>query len=78
VSFTLYNYWRSSASWRVRIGLHWKGIPFTYHAVNLLKDGGEQWQPAHLGRNPQGMVPVLEWEENGQTRRLAQSLAILE
>jgi maleylpyruvate isomerase len=78
MKYTLYNYWRSSASWRVRIGLHWKGVPFTYVPVHLA--GGEQYQAEHQARNPQGMVPVLEIEDGGpgKTRHLAQSLAILE
>ena len=37
---TLYTYWRSSCSWRVRIALHLKGLPFESRPVNLLK--GEQ------------------------------------
>ena len=36
----LYSYWRSSCSWRVRVALAFKGIPYEYRAVNLLK--GEQ------------------------------------
>ena len=38
----LYDYWRSSSAWRVRIALHWKGIAFERRVVNLIKDGGEQ------------------------------------
>ena len=38
----LYDYWRSSSAWRVRIALHLKGIPFERRVVNLVKDGGEQ------------------------------------
>lgn len=76
----LYNYWRSSASWRVRIGLHWKGIPFEYVPVHLVRDGGEQFQPEHLARNPIAQVPVLELDasQGHPIRFLAQSLAILE
>ncbi len=73
---TLHSYWRSSCSWRVRIGLHWKGLPFTYRAVNLAK--GEQFGDAHRERNPMSTVPLLEVEEAGTTLRLAQSMAILE
>ena len=36
----LYNYWRSSASWRVRIALAWKGIDYEYVPIHLLKEGG--------------------------------------
>ena len=37
----LYSYWRSTASWRVRNALAWKGIDYEYRAINLMKDGGE-------------------------------------
>ena len=74
----LYGYWRSSSSWRVRIGLAWKGIPYTYQAVHLVKDGGQQHQDAYREKNPMGFVPLLEWQEGGTTRRLAQSMAILD
>ena len=68
----LYSYWRSSAAYRVRIALHWKGLPFETVATNLGK--GEQRGADFLGLNPQGLVPALE--DDGQV--LAQSLAILE
>jgi maleylpyruvate isomerase len=74
----LYSYWRSSSAWRVRIGLAWKGIPYTYEAVHLLKDGGQQHSDTYRGKNPMGYVPMLEWEEGGTTRRLTQSMAILD
>lgn len=69
----LYNYWRSSSSWRVRIALSVKGIPYQYVAVNLLK--GEQQQPAHLARNPAAALPVLELDDGTM---LTQSVAICE
>lgn len=68
----LYDYWRSSASFRVRIALHLKGIPFSTVAVNLLD--GSQRSAAHLMRNPQGFVPALAINRMMMT----QSLAILE
>lgn len=68
----LYHYWRSSSSWRVRWALVEKGIPFVPAAVDLL--GGEQRQPAHLARNPLGMVPVLAIDG----LLLSESVAILE
>jgi len=74
----LYSYWRSSSAWRVRIGLAWKGIPYTYEAVHLVKDGGQQHSDTYRGKNPMGFVPMLEWEEGGTTRRLTQSMAILD
>ncbi|MFO0608926.1 MAG: maleylacetoacetate isomerase [Polyangiales bacterium] len=74
----LHNYWRSSASWRVRIALAHKGIAYEYVAVNLVKDGGEQRGDAYRALNPMMQVPTLAWEENGETRLLTQSIAILE
>ena len=68
----LYDYWRSSASYRVRIALRLLGIDFERVPVNLLS--GEQKAAPHLARNPQGLVPVLDID--GQ--RLTQSLAIVE
>jgi maleylpyruvate isomerase len=76
VTLTLNSYWRSSCSWRVRIGLHLKGLPFTYRAVNLAQ--GEQFEIPHRARNPMSTVPLLEVTEKGETLRLGQSMAILE
>ena len=72
----LFNYWRSSASYRVRLALGFKGLPYEYVAVNLIK--GEQNESAHRGRNPWGGVPVLEVVEGGKTIELPQSVAIVE
>jgi maleylacetoacetate isomerase len=58
MKLTLYNYYRSSCSYRVRIALHLKKIPFLYKSVQL-KDG-EQHRPEHVSRNPTGQVPSLE------------------
>lgn len=74
----LFNYWRSSCSYRVRIALHHKGIPFVYVPVHLLEGGGQQFQDTYRTKNPMAQVPTLEVEENGQIRRLGQSMAILE
>jgi maleylacetoacetate isomerase len=68
----LYDYWRSSASYRVRIALahldlNWQAVP-----VNLLD--GSQRGADNLARNPQGLVPTLEIDG----LRLTQSLAIIE
>ena len=68
----LYDYWRSSASYRVRIALNLKGIAFDSVPVNLL-DGSHQTEE-HRRRNPQGFVPVLAIDGMMMT----QSLAILE
>ena len=53
----LYGYWRSSASYRVRIALHWKGLAFENVPVSLLR--GEQRREEYLHVNPQGLVPTL-------------------
>jgi len=77
LTYRLYSYWRSSSSWRVRLGLALKGLPYEYVAVNLL--AGEQDAPAHVARNPLHQVPVLEVIEGGRpSLRLVQSMAILE
>jgi maleylpyruvate isomerase len=74
----LYGYWRSSSAWRVRIALAWKGVPYEYQPVHLLRDGGEQHGPAYRAVNPLEEVPTLELEVDGQLRRLTQSLAIID
>jgi maleylpyruvate isomerase len=72
----LYAYYRSSASYRVRLGLHHKNLAFEAVTVSIL-DGANR-EAEHLARNPLGQVPVLEFEREGRTVWLAQSLAILE
>ncbi len=74
----LYNYWRSSCSWRVRIALNWKRQPFSYLPVHLLKDGGQQKAEPYARLNPMQSVPLLEVEDGGYLFHLAQSMAILE
>lgn len=74
----LYGYWRSSSSWRVRIGLALKELDYTYDAVHLVEDGGQQHFDAYRQKNPMRQVPLLEWEEDGRVHRLSQSMAILE
>lgn len=68
----LYDYWRSSATYRVRMALNLAGIGHESLPVDLLK--GEQTGAANLSRNPQGLVPTVEID--GLT--LTQSLAIIE
>ncbi|NNC36683.1 MAG: maleylacetoacetate isomerase [Acidimicrobiales bacterium] len=70
---TLFGYWRSSASYRVRIALALKGIDVNHVTVNL-RDGLQK-DAEHLLRNPQGFVPVLVIEDGTQ---LTQSMAILD
>ncbi len=69
---TLFDYWRSSASYRVRIALSLLNLQVDLVSVDLLK--GEQAAEANRSRNPQGLVPTLEID--GIV--LTQSLAILE
>ena len=69
---TLFDYYRSSASYRVRIALNLKGIGHDSVSINLAE--GAQKQAEYRSRNPQGLVPMLEID--GQ--RIAQSLAIIE
>lgn len=78
---TLYTYFRSSCSARLRIALHLKNIPFTPVFVNLLRD--EQSTPTHLTINPSGTVPALVINRststsNPATITITQSLAALE
>ncbi|GAP38270.1 maleylacetoacetate isomerase [Piscinibacter sakaiensis] len=68
----LYGYFRSSASYRVRIALALKGLPVTHHAVHLVR--GEQEAAAYRALNPSGLVPLLVDGDE----RIGQSLAILE
>jgi maleylacetoacetate isomerase len=70
----LYNYFRSSASFRVRIALNFKGLPYEYAVVHLTKGGGQQFAPEFRAINPDALIPVLD--DDGQ--RLTQSLAIIE
>jgi len=70
----LYSYWRSSAAYRVRIGLNLKGLRYETIPVHLVRDGGEQHAEGFGAVNPQRLVPILK---HGN-RQLRQSLAILE
>ena len=69
----LFGFWRSLATYRVRIGLRLKGFDWTEEMVDLLK--GEQYEESLGARNPQQRLPVLMLDD---ARSLAQSLAILE
>lgn len=70
----LYDYFRSSASYRVRIGLKLKGLDYESVPVHLLRDGGEQLKPEYRAVNPSALVPALQ---DGDAT-ITQSLAILE
>ena len=68
----LHGYFRSSASYRVRIALNLKGLSAEHVPHHLRK--GEQRDPAYLAINPQGLVPTLQ----DQSAIITQSLAIIE
>ena len=70
----LYSYFRSSASFRVRIALALKGIDYEYAAVHLVQGGGQQFAAGFKAMNPAALVPVLD--DDGTL--LTQSLAIIE
>lgn len=77
MKLVLHNYWRSSASHRVRIALGLKRLPFDYVAVDILH--ADQHAEAYRARSPLGQVPALEiTEDDGARRTIAQSLPILE
>lgn len=69
----LYGYWRSSATYRVRIALALKGLAYDYRPVNLLKN--EQTGADYRRISPQGLVPTLVADDGAA---LVQSLAIIE
>lgn len=68
----LYDYWRSSAAYRLRIALGLLNLPYSAVPVDLLK--AEHKGPDNLARNPQGLVPSLTID----SQTLIQSLAIIE
>jgi maleylpyruvate isomerase len=73
MTLVLHGYWRSSTTYRVRIGLNLKGLAYDQVPVDLLKK--QNREPAYLALNPQGRVPTLVSETGAH---LTQSLAILE
>lgn len=76
MSLKLYGYWRSSASYRVRIALNLKNIDYENIPIHLVKNGGEQRSEAYKLLNPSMLVPTLVDDESDIT--LNQSLAIIE
>jgi maleylpyruvate isomerase len=70
----LYNYIRSTSSYRVRIACNLKGLPYDYVPVRLNRNGGERFASDFSSLNPQQPVPVLL---DGASR-VSQSLAIIE
>ena len=71
----LYSYFRSSAAYRVRIALNFKGLPYEMVPIHLTKDGGHQRKPEFVAVNPQMRVPALALDSGDV---LTQSLAIIE
>lgn len=76
MKLVLHNYWRSSASHRVRIALGIKQQPYDYVGVNIVK--GAQLEEGYRAKNPSAQVPTLEVIEHGTSRLITQSLPILE
>ena len=74
MALRLHTYWRSSASYRVRIALNLKGLEYEAIPRHLLRDGGEHKSTAYLALNPQGLLPGLEDDD----LFISQSLAICE
>ncbi len=75
--FELYSYWRTAATYRVRVALALKGLTWDEHNINL--DAGEQRSEAFLKINPLGAIPALIDRAPGQSQTpITQSLAILE
>lgn len=73
----LYSYFRSSASFRVRIALNLKGVAYETIPVHLVKNGGEQLQASYRAIHPDGLVPALI-DDAADGSALTQSLAIIE
>lgn len=76
MSLTLHGYWRSSATYRVRIAMHLKQLDFEYVPVHLVKDGGEQKSANYSSMNPSMLVPTFV--DDDEDIVLNQSLAIIE
>lgn len=70
----LYNYSRSSASFRVRIALNLKKLTYQDIEIHLLNNGGEHVQPDYAAINPQQLIPTLKDDE----KIITQSLAIID
>ena len=70
----LYDYFRSTASYRVRIALAYKGLDYQALPVHLVNNGGEQFSEAYSQINSQNLVPSLQTDEG----TITQSLAIID
>jgi maleylacetoacetate isomerase len=71
----LYSYFRSSAAYRTRIALNFKGLSYDYVPIHLIKEGGQNRKPEYRAINPQMKVPSLTLD-NGEV--LTQSISIIE
>ncbi len=76
MSLKLYGYWRSTASYRVRIALNLKGVDYEYIPVHLVNNGGEQHQQDYTQLNPTKLVPTFV--DDQEDIILNQSMAIIE
>jgi maleylpyruvate isomerase len=70
----LYSFWRSSAAFRVRIALNLKGMDYQIIPVHLGRNGGDQLGEEYRKKNPNRLVPIMEFGE----KSIHQSLAIIE
>lgn len=76
MSLHLHGYWRSSASYRVRIALNLKQLDYNYVPVHLVKDGGQQFSDSYSALNPAQLVPTFI--DDDEDIFLNQSMAIIE
>jgi maleylpyruvate isomerase len=74
----LYSYFRSSASYRVRIALNLKGLAYEILPLHLIKDGGRHLSAEYAQINPEKLLPALQVEDHSHLHTLTQSLAIIE
>lgn len=77
-TLTLYDYWRSSSAYRVRIALNLKGLDYQQKPVHLVRNGGEQNSEEYRRVNPLGLVPALVHATSEGEEVIAESLAICE
>ena len=75
---TLFNYFRSSTSYRVRLALEVKKLSYEYKPIHLLNNGGEQHSAEYRALNPMGGVPTLVHENGTNKNVIGQSIVIVE
>lgn len=76
MSLKLYGYWRSSATYRVRIAMNLKNLEYEYIPINLVQEGGQQYQESYDRLNPAHLVPTFV--DDDEDIILNQSLSIIE